>query len=67
MQLVDAVEAACGKTAEKIILGKQKGDVSNTFADVSAARKDFGFNPKIELGEGLNRFVEWYRGFQAVK
>ena len=60
MQLVDAVEDSCGKTAEKIILGKQKGDVSNTFADVSAAEREFGFRPKMDLGEGLNRFVEWY-------
>ena len=61
MQLVEAVEAACGQEAEKIILDKQKGDVSNTFADVSAAQRDFGFNPKMELGEGVGRFVEWYR------
>jgi len=64
MQLVDAVEAACGTEAEKIILGKQKGDVSNTFADVSAAERDFGFKPKMELDEGLKRFVEWYREFK---
>jgi len=63
MQLVEAVEVACGQEAEKIILGKQKGDVSNTFADVSAAERDFGFNPKMELREGLECFVEWYRGF----
>ena len=61
MQLVDAVEAACGQQAEKIILGKQKGDVSNTFADVSAAERDFGFNPKTDLEEGVMKFVEWYR------
>ena len=61
MQLVDAVEAACGQQAEKIILGKQKGDVSNTFADVSAAERDFGFSPKTDLDEGVMKFVEWYR------
>ena len=64
MQLVDAVEAACGQTAEKIILGKQKGDVSNTFADVSAAERDFGFSPKTDLNDGVKRFVEWYRSAQ---
>lgn len=63
MQLVEAVEAACGQEAQKIILGKQKGDVSNTFADVSAAERDFGFKPKMELGEGLKRFVAWYGEF----
>jgi len=61
MQLVEAVEAACGSESEKIILGKQQGDVSNTFADVSAAQRDFGFNPKTELGTGVKHFVEWYR------
>lgn len=60
MQLVSAVEAACGQEAEKIILGKQKGDVSNTFADVSAAERDFGFAPKTDLHEGVKQFVEWY-------
>ncbi|MDB2439716.1 SDR family NAD(P)-dependent oxidoreductase [Hellea sp.] len=61
MQLVDAVEAACGQEADKIILGKQKGDVSNTFADVTAAERDFGFSPNTDLGDGVKRFVEWYR------
>lgn len=61
MQLVGAVEAACGVEAEKIILGKQKGDVSNTFADVSAAERDFGFNPKTNLIDGLQSFVAWYK------
>lgn len=65
MQLVDAVETACGQQAEKIILGKQKGDVSNTFADVSAAQRDFGFSPKTDLGEGVRKFVEWYRGHKT--
>lgn len=65
MQLVDAVEAACGQEADKIILGKQKGDVSNTFADVSAAKRDFGFNPKTNLAQGVRRFVEWYKISQS--
>ena len=63
MQFVDAVETACGQKAEKIILRKQKGDVSNTFADVSTAERDFGFSPKMNLADGLMRFVEWYREY----
>lgn len=63
MQLVDAVEKACGQTGEKIILGKQKGDVSNTFADINAAERDFGFKPKTNLGEGVAQFVAWYQGY----
>ena len=63
MQFVHAVETACGQKAEKIILRKQKGDVSNTFADVSTAECDFGFSPKMNLADGLMRFVEWYREY----
>jgi len=67
MQLVDAVEVACGEEAEKIILDKQKGDVSNTFADVSAAERDFGFNPKTPLNDGIQKFVQWHRHFYKPK
>jgi len=41
----------------------QPGDVSVTFADVSALERDFGFKPSTPLCEGLRRFVEWYRDF----
>jgi len=67
MQLVDAVEVACGEEAETIILDKQKGDVSNTFADVSAAERDFGFNPKTPLNDGIQKFVQWHRNFYKPK
>ena len=35
MDLVEAVETACGQEAEKIYLPKQMGDVSETFAGIS--------------------------------
>lgn len=33
----------------------------NWDADISKARKDFGFEPKVSLEEGVNKAVEWYR------
>ncbi len=33
----------------------QKGDVRDTFADITKARQDLGFNPKTELEAGLSR------------
>jgi len=65
MQLVGAVEMACGQEAEKIIAEKQAGDVSNTFANVSAAREDFGFNPKTTLDDGIAEFVNWYHRYYS--
>ena len=65
-QLVENIEAACGKVGEKIIKGKQKGDVSSTFADVTNAQREFGFNPQTPLEIGIPIFVKWYRGFYKI-
>ncbi len=59
--LVGAVETACGQDAQKIIKPQQLGDVCTTFADISAARADFGFDPKTDLKDGISTFVAWYK------
>ena len=33
----------------------------NWDVDISKAKKDFGFNPRVSLEEGVIRAVEWYR------
>ena len=33
----------------------------NWDVDVSKAKKDFGFSPKVSLAEGLQKAVDWYR------
>ena len=40
----------------------QKGDMRDTFADTTAARRDLGFRPTVPLAEGLAREWEWIRG-----
>src|SRR4026209_2248067 len=39
----------------------QPGDVPQTFADISKARKWLNYNPQTHIEEGLRRFVEWFR------
>jgi nucleoside-diphosphate-sugar epimerase len=39
----------------------QKGDMRDTFADTTAARRDLGFRPTVPLTEGLAREWEWIR------
>ena len=36
------------------------GDVPITWADISKARALLGYNPKVSLEEGIERFVRWY-------
>jgi nucleoside-diphosphate-sugar epimerase len=40
----------------------QRGDMRDTFADTTAARKDLGFAPRVRLEDGLVREWEWLRG-----
>lgn len=39
----------------------QPGDVNVTYCDYDHARKILGYEPKIEIKEGIKCFVEWYK------
>lgn len=61
--LVEELQRAIGKTA---ILDKrpaQLGDVERTYADLTRAKAELGYSPKVSLAEGLRRFVAWFREY----
>ncbi len=60
-ELVRQIGVACGKEAVIDRQPMQPGDVVITFADVSKAKEKLGYRPGIEVSEGLERFVAWYR------
>jgi UDP-glucuronate 4-epimerase len=43
----------------------QAGDVTHTFADIGASRRDLGFEPVTPIEVGLKNFVGWYRDYHA--
>jgi len=52
---------------EPQITGKYRvGDVRHCFADISLARSVLGYEPQIELEEGLEELVDWLAGQEAV-
>ena len=61
LELLGHLERALGKKARIIRQAEQPGDVRQTCADVSRARKILGYEPKVGIEEGIGRFVEWYR------
>lgn len=40
-----------------------KGEVYETYADISKMKKDFNYNPKISLEEGIKVFIKWYKDY----
>lgn len=39
----------------------RRGDITDSEADISAAREAFGYKPMVGFEDGLKRTVEWYR------
>jgi UDP-glucuronate 4-epimerase len=64
MKFIDILQQALGKKAEIEFLPLQLGDVEETY--VEASRNDFGFKPEVDIGEGIRRFVGWYREFHKI-
>lgn len=62
LRMIEVLETAIGRTAEKRLLPDQPGDVAVTSADGSDLARDTGFRPRVSIEEGIPRFVEWYRG-----
>ncbi len=39
----------------------RKGEVRDSQADISAARADLGYEPRVALSEGLLEYMNWIR------
>jgi UDP-glucuronate 4-epimerase len=63
---VEVLEHALGRKATRELLAMQPGDVPTTYAEIEPARRDFGFDPKTTIDEGLPRFVAWYRAYHKI-
>ena len=61
-QVLAALERIMGQRAMLKHLPAQHGDVQNTWADVSAARRELGFAPTATLEQGLQAQVAWQLG-----
>jgi UDP-glucuronate 4-epimerase len=59
--LISEIEKALGKKAEVERLPVPPGDVKQTYADVSKAKKRLGYEPRTQIDVGLKKFVEWLR------
>jgi UDP-glucose 4-epimerase len=60
-ELVRLMSQASGIKPAVVHGDLRKGDVRHSLADVSAARKAFGFSPGVGLEPGLVRYMEWAR------
>ena len=66
MRLIAILEDNLGTKAKIDFRPMQPGDVKETYADISASRRDLGFAPATPIDIGVPRFVDWFRGYHGV-
>ena len=61
------LERLLGAVARVEFVSATAGEREVTEADIARLRTDTGFEPRVSLAEGLERFVAWYRGYHRVR
>jgi UDP-glucuronate 4-epimerase len=59
LEVVKQLERELGVPARIEWLPPQTGDVPRTWADITAARRALGYEPRVPFEEGVARFVDW--------
>ena len=57
---IKVIEKELGIKANKNFVSIQPGDMEATWADISKAKELLGFNPKVDINEGIPKFIDWY-------
>lgn len=65
LRFVEILEELLGRKAEIIDTPTPSSEPLITFADISKARSLLGFEPKVNVEEGLSRFVTWHQATYA--
>jgi UDP-glucuronate 4-epimerase len=65
MEYIQAIEGFLGKKAVLDLQPMQPGDVQATWADISKAKRDLGYNPRTNVIEGIKKYIEWYKSYYA--
>ncbi|WP_339727049.1 SDR family oxidoreductase [uncultured Gimesia sp.] len=66
LNLIDLLKAICEQLEKPYnpdFQPRRTGDVLHSWADISAAQRDLGYEPVVEINEGLRRTIEWYADY----
>jgi len=61
IEVIRLIEKYTGKEAKIVFKDFHKADLKATWADITKAKKLLGWEPKINLEEGIKRTVEWFK------
>jgi nucleoside-diphosphate-sugar epimerase len=59
-ELADTISELVGRSVARESLPPRTGDVRQSWADVGEARRILGYEPRVNLRDGLQRAVDWF-------
>jgi UDP-glucuronate 4-epimerase len=65
MDFIAEIEKNTGKEAIKNLAPKHPADTKETWSN-TAKLEQYGYSPKVSIGEGVRRFYEWYKTYNEV-
>jgi len=61
LSLIEQLNELLGTSVEPVHAAARPGDIRESLADISAARRDLGYEPQVPFEEGLRRSIGYYR------
>src|SRR5438552_564447 len=59
--MLQQINKITGKDITPIYAEPRSGDIKHSQADITRAKADLGYQPKVSFAEGLRNTIEWYR------
>jgi nucleoside-diphosphate-sugar epimerase len=54
------LEKKIGKKAKIEYIDRHKADITASLADVNKAKRILGWNPQVNLDQGISNMVQWF-------
>jgi UDP-glucose 4-epimerase len=61
LELIAVLNNLLGTNIQGVHAGARVGDVRESLADITQARKRLGYEPQVDFEEGLRRSIDYYR------
>jgi len=66
LDVIKLFEKAFGKEARIELKPGEPGDMQETSADIADTMRDFDWQPKVRVEEGVPKFVEWFKTYHRL-
>ncbi len=66
LRFIDVLERILGKKAQIVDTPTPPTEPLITYADVSKARKLLGYEPRVQVEQGLKNFIDWMRSEKII-